>query len=206
MRSHQVFVAAAIALLVTGCRAATVAPGGLDQPDAAMRYYAERRLPPGVPRDIPERYERAARQRTLMSHFSSRIGRSVPDAVALNGRLSPTNVLDAWTPLGPGNIGGRTRVIRYHPTIHTRIFAAGVSGGIWQSDDDGGSWRPIADGLTNLTVNTLAIDALRPDVMYAGTGEGYFREEIRGTGLPLRGDGIYVTRSGRPVPRISSRK
>ena len=26
--------------------------------------------------------------------------------------------------------------------------------------------------------------------MYAGTGEGYFREEIRGTGLPLRGGGV----------------
>ena len=32
--------------------------------------------------------------------------------------------------------------------------------------------------------------------MYAGTGEGYFREEIRGTGLPLRGGGIFVTRNG----------
>ena len=27
--------------------------------------------------------------------------------------------------------------------------------------------------------------------MFAGTGEGYFREEIRGTGLPLRGGGIF---------------
>ena len=32
--------------------------------------------------------------------------------------------------------------------------------------------------------------------MYAGTGEGYFREEIRGTGLPLRGGGIFVTSDG----------
>ena len=29
--------------------------------------------------------------------------------------------------------------------------------------------------------------------MFAGTGEGYFREEIRGTGLPLRGGGIFVS-------------
>lgn len=32
--------------------------------------------------------------------------------------------------------------------------------------------------------------------MYAGTGEGYLREEIRGTRLPLRGSGIYVTTDG----------
>ena len=43
-----------------------------------------------------------------------------------------------------------------------------------------------------------AIDPVRPDVMYAGTGEGYFREEIRGTGLPLRGAGIYMTTQRRP--------
>ena len=34
-----------------------------------------------------------------------------------------------------------------------------------------------------------------PDTIYAGTGEGYFREEIRGTGLPLRGAGIFVSRN-----------
>src|SRR6185369_13385519 len=28
---------------------------------------------------------------------------------------------------------------------------------------------------------------------YAGTGEGYFRETVRGTGLPLRGGGIFVS-------------
>ena len=76
------------------------------------------------------------------------------------------------------------------------MFAAGVSGGIWKSDDNATTWRPTGDGLTNIAVNSLLIDPARPDVMYAGTGEGYFREEIRGTGLPLRGSGIYVTTDG----------
>ncbi|HUQ89010.1 MAG TPA: hypothetical protein VM096_15740, partial [Vicinamibacterales bacterium] len=97
---------------------------------------------------------------------------------------------------GPGNIGGRTRVVKFHPTVPTTIFAAGVSGGIWKSDDNAITWRPTGDGLTNIAVNALLIDRARPDVMYAGTGEGYFREEVRGTGLPLRGSGIYVTTDG----------
>jgi hypothetical protein len=197
MNHRHVFVIAALALLIrSSSREANVPPRGFDRPDAAMRYFAERRLPPGAPFDIPERYERAERQRTSMRHFSSRIGRSVPDSSALNGGLPAKNILDAWTSLGPGNIGGRTRVVRYHPTIHTRLFAAGVSGGIWRSDNDGGSWRSIGDGLSNLAVNALVIDPRQPDVMYAGTGEGYFREDIRGTGLPLRGSGIFVTRDG----------
>ena len=86
--------------------------------------------------------------------------------------------------------------MRFHPSVPTTLFAAGVSGGVWKSEDNGTSWSPTGDGLTNIAVNSLLIDPLRPDVMYAGTGEGYFREEIRGTGLPLRGSGIYVTTDG----------
>jgi photosystem II stability/assembly factor-like uncharacterized protein len=167
---------------------------GFDQPDAASRYAAMRRAPLRVDLDMTTAYDRAAERRLTMRRYASRIDRSLPDV--LPGRVSQTNVLDAWTPLGPGNIGGRTRVVRYHPTNHSTIFAAGVSGGVWKSEDDGTSWRPIAEGLANLAVNTLAIDPRRPDTMYAGTGEGYFREEIRGTGLPLRGSGIFVTRDG----------
>jgi photosystem II stability/assembly factor-like uncharacterized protein len=179
-----------------------------DAPDAATREAAGRRAPLGRI-DLATMYDRAAAQRERMTRFSSGLGRTLPAAqpaarvwksgnrvIALDGQVSPTAVLDAWTPLGPGNIGGRTRVVRYHPVNHNTIFAAGVSGGIWRTDDNGASWRPIADGLANLAVNALAIDPRQPDVMYAGTGEGYFREEIRGTGLPLRGSGIFATRDG----------
>jgi hypothetical protein len=116
--------------------------------------------------------------------------------VGLDRTVDAAGVLDAWTPLGPGNIGGRTRVVRFHPAQHTTLFAAGVSGGLWKSDDNGVTWRPTGDGLTNIAINALLIDPQRPDVMFAGTGEGYFREEIRGTGLPLRGAGIYMTSNG----------
>jgi hypothetical protein len=190
----------------------------LDAPDAAAHDAQARRAPIRTGLDLSTVYDRAAEQRDRLSRFSSRIGRTLPAAagrtsvwmnggqtIATDGRVSPTSLFDAWTPLGPGNIGGRTRVIRYHPSRHTTLFAAGVSGGIWTSDDDGGSWRPMGDGLSNLAVNALAIDPRQPDVMYAGTGEGYFREEIRGTGLPLRGSGIFVTRDGGSTwQRLSS--
>src|SRR4030095_11959977 len=69
-------------------------------------------------------------------------------------------------------------------------------GAIWRDAEEGGSWKAIADGLANLAVNTLVIDPRQPDAMYAGTGEGYLREDVRGTGTPLRGSGIFVTRDG----------
>lgn len=165
-------------------------PAGYDEPGAAIRYAQERRAPLDASINVARALERAGVHRDGMARFASRIARALPFAVR------PDSVLDTWTWLGPGNIGGRTRVIRYHPIVKTRLFAAGVSGGLWRSDDDGGSWRPIGAGLANLAVNALAIDARTPDVMYAGTGEGYLREDVRGTGLPLRGSGIFATRDG----------
>lgn len=174
--------------------------GGFDQPDAQAWHDLQRRMPPGGG-DMPAMYERATVAMGRLDRFASRINRSIPSSQPatrawFGDRVNAANVLDAWTPLGPGNIGGRTRVVRFHPTTPTTLFAAGVSGGVWRSDDDGGSWRPTGDGLTNINVNSLAIDPRRPDVMYAGTGEGYFREEIRGTGLPLRGGGVFATSDG----------
>ncbi|HET9703872.1 MAG TPA: hypothetical protein VFP85_07565 [Vicinamibacterales bacterium] len=180
-----------------------------DEPGAAARHDLLRRLPTDGGADMPARYEAATARLMALERFSSRINRTIPAAqgqtrVWLSGSLvvpagdrsSAAGILDAWTPLGPGNIGGRTRVVRFHPTVPTTLFAAGVSGGIWKSDDNGTTWRPTGDGLTNIAINALAIDPQHPDVMYVGTGEGYFREEIRGTGLPLRGTGIYATANG----------
>ena len=180
-----------------------------DEPGAAARYDLQRRRPADASLDMPRLYQAAERQLASLSRFASTINRSLPAAlpqsrvwlsgslvVGLSNRVDAAGILDAWTPLGPGNIGGRTRVVRFHPTIHTTLFAAGVSGGLWKSDDNGVTWRPTGDGLTNIAINSLIIDPLRPDVMYAGTGEGYLREEIRGTGLPLRGAGIHLTTNG----------
>jgi hypothetical protein len=181
----------------------------VDAPDAAAHSDLARRQPTDRRIDMPGLYEAATRRVASLARFASAIGRDIPAAqpasrlwlsgsrvMSLRETSSAARVLDAWTPLGPGNIGGRTRVVTFHPAVPTTIFAAGVSGGIWKSDDNGTTWRPMGDGLTNIAVNSLLIDPSRPDVMYAGTGEGYFREEVRGTGLPLRGSGIYVTTDG----------
>ncbi|HYE88199.1 MAG TPA: hypothetical protein VEA16_17675 [Vicinamibacterales bacterium] len=184
--------------------------GGFDQPDAAAWHDLQRRAPADRSA-MPEMYERASAAVARLHRYASRINRVIPatqpatrvwfgddrlSAADVRTRIGVAGVLDAWTPLGPGNIGGRTRVVTFHPTTPTTLFAAGVSGGIWRSTDDGGSWRPIGDGLTNININSMVIDPQRPDTIFVGTGEGYFREEIRGTGLPLRGGGIYMTRNG----------
>jgi len=189
-----------------------------DEPGAAAQHEDDRRRPVDPSVDAVALYEQAARHLDQLDRYSTAISRTVPSshpatrvwlergrAVATSDRSGPTAVLDAWTPLGPGNIGGRTRVVRFHPTVPTTLFAAGVSGGVWKSDDNGATWRPAGDGMTNIAVNALAIDPQRPSTMFAGTGEGHFREEIRGTGLPLRGGGVFTsTDSGGTWQRLAA--
>ena len=193
-RSYR-FLFAALAIAVAAALSPLARPAEsartFDAPDEAERYNLARREPIGHVLNTAALYDAAERHLEALTRFSSRTGRGLPPF-----RSSATAVLDTWTPLGPGNIGGRTRVVRYHPTLHHVLFAAGVSGGIWKSGDNGTTWRPLAAGLANIAVNALAIDPREPDVIFAGTGEGYFREEIRGTGLPLRGGGIFITRDG----------
>jgi len=159
-----------------------------DKPDEAAAYDAMRHAAPaGV--DPRERYATARAQMESMPHYST------ADAFEPHTRAKTDAVTVAtpWQFLGPGNIGGRTRALIFDPSNDQVMYAAGISGGVFKSTNGGESWTPIGDALANLDVSALAIDKNDPQTIFASTGEGYFREDIRGTGLPLRGDGIFVT-------------
>lgn len=165
-----------------------------DDPDKAERHYAEQRLPAGEDVDAPALYAAALDHMERMPRYSARLGAYL--GAPRQGGAPPKAELATWEFLGPGNIGGRTRALLIHPTKPRIRWAAGVSGGIWKSEDAGRSWRPLADLMPNLAVSSMAMDPDDPDVIYAGTGEGYFREEVRETQLPLRGAGIFKTEDG----------
>ena len=95
-----------------------------------------------------------------------------------------------WKPLGPGNIGGRTRSILIHPTTPDTMWAGSVGGGIWRTDDGGGSWSPVDDFMANLAVTSMVMDPNNPDLMYAATGEGFGNLDA------LRGGGLFRTTDG----------
>lgn len=104
---------------------------------------------------------------------------------------------DAWTWIGPGNIGGRLRAIIVHPTNHNTMWVGSASGGIWKTTNGGASWFPLDDFMASLSVGCMAIDPINPDILYAGTGEGFFdADEGSSNTAAIRGAGIFKTTDG----------
>ena len=92
---------------------------------------------------------------------------------------------DNWVEHGPNNVGGRSRSLIIDPEDPSRMWAGAVSGGIWVSTNRGASWAPVDDWMSNLAICCLTMDPNDYNVMYAGTGEGFFNGDAIG------GNGIY---------------
>ena len=170
-----------------------------DDPGGAEAYERARRAPIDPAVDPAAALEAARARRAEMPRYSARLDTFLPaedPAPANRSVAGAMAVLPAWEPLGPGNIGGRCRVLLVDPEDRDVLYVAAVSGGVFKTEDGGASWRPLSDALANVAVNSLAMDPFDRRVLWAGTGEGYFREVERGTGLPLRGHGIFKTSDG----------
>lgn len=170
-----------------------------DDPGGAEAYQRARRAPLDPAVDPAAALEAARARRAEMPRYSARLDTFLPAeelAPTGPGVVGAAAALPAWEPLGPGNIGGRTRVLLVDPQDHQVLYIAAVSGGVFKTEDGGASWRSLSDLLANVTVNSLVMDPFDRRVLWAGTGEGYFREVERGTGLPLRGHGIFKTEDG----------
>ncbi|MBI4750415.1 MAG: fibronectin type III domain-containing protein [Acidobacteria bacterium] len=157
-----------------------------DAPDEAERFYLKKRVPSGTVFPV-EKLMAGKRQIVSLPLFSSRLGRVLSprgDHFTLKAQAG----ISGWEPLGPGNIGGRTRVLVIDPAEAQTLYAGATSGGIWKTTNGGQSWQPLGDFLASLAVNALALDAKSSPagrVLYAGTGEGYLNFAAR------RGAGIF---------------
>jgi photosystem II stability/assembly factor-like uncharacterized protein len=72
-----------------------------------------------------------------------------------------------WTPLGP-NGGG---ILCLAGDRAGRALYAGTTGGAYRSVDGGSHWTLLAGGIGRQPVAALAVEPLRPAVVYAGTAE-----------------------------------
>ena len=159
-----------------------------DLPNEALAFYWAKRSPTGAaldPAAISDVSEAVAeipvfrRSSAATPHHTDVPLRASGETNSASGTLQ-----SAWQPLGPGNIGGRSRELLIHDKNPHLMWTAGVAGGIWKSVDQGASWQPKGDLLVNIAINSMIQDPMLDHVLYAGTGEGFFNiDAVRGRGI-----------------------
>ena len=99
----------------------------------------------------------------------------------------PGSASVAWVERGSSNVPGRTRAVLFDPNDATgkRVFAGGVSGGLWVNDDitnQSSSWTRV--GIPeNLAVSSITVDPNNSNILYVGTGESYVGGRANGNGI-----------------------
>ncbi len=94
-----------------------------------------------------------------------------------------------WILAGPTNAGGRISSLAAHPSDAQTIYIGAAAGGVFKTTDGGGSWTPIFDANSSLSIGDIAIAPTNKDILYVGTGEA------NGGGGSINFDGLGVFKS-----------
>ncbi|GAA4149680.1 hypothetical protein GCM10022217_01930 [Chryseobacterium ginsenosidimutans] len=113
--------------------------------------------------------------------------------ITTSGSSTGKIVNEPWIERGPYSVGGRTRAIMFDPNDPTgkRVFAGGVSGGLWVNQDPSVStneWTPLSTFWANTSIACMAFDPNNPQILYVGTGESSTSDAI--------GSGIWKSTNG----------
>lgn len=185
----RVSVALAAGLLILGCTKGTPDASATKPPvdypnDAAawrVRRYADEN---GA---IPERAWQTALEERARVVAASEL---LPAAGGI--------ARGAWVSRGPSNVAGRSRAIVIDPRNPQRLLMGSVSGGLWRSTDAGATWAIVDDWWANLSVPCVTMDPANPDVLYVGTGEGFYSlaHLVRSFSHFVRGAGVLKSTDG----------
>jgi len=155
-----------------------------DRPDLAYQQDFLRTMNPILKRPTPEVLTEVIRKNHPISRNSGIRSNRMPG----DNTSSATN----WTERGPDNIGGRTRAITWDPSDPNKVWAGGVTGGLWYNNniaDPTSGWVKVDDFWSTLSVTNIVFDPKNPKIAYVSTGEGF------GVGAGI-GGGVWKTTDG----------
>ena len=92
--------------------------------------------------------------------------------------------------VGPALISGRVVSIAVNPHNKSQYFIGVASGGVWRTDNDGTTWKPVFEHEGSYSIGTVVIDPNHPNVVWVGTGENNSQRSVS------YGDGVYRSEDG----------
>ena len=97
-----------------------------------------------------------------------------------------------WRSIGPYR-GGRVTAVAGVATQPLVYYMGATGGGVWKSEDAGGTWSNVSDGFFRTgSVGAIAVAQSNPAIVYVGMGEACLRGNLSS------GDGVYKsTDAGR---------
>ena len=98
-----------------------------------------------------------------------------------------------WQEMGPNNVGGRTRSICIHPSAPNTIWAGGVSGGLWRSEDGANTWFRMQGLSESLIISSIAVT--NSGNIYVATGHSV-ENSGGGGGSGFIGHGLFKSSDG----------
>jgi photosystem II stability/assembly factor-like uncharacterized protein len=95
-----------------------------------------------------------------------------------------------WRSIGPAGQGGRVDDIAVHPDDPYTFLVGFATGGLWKTDNNGTTFRPVFDDYGTHSIGDVAIAPSDPDIVYVGTGEANNRQSSS------FGEGVYKSTDG----------
>ncbi len=92
-----------------------------------------------------------------------------------------------WRSIGPAFTSGRIADFAVDPDNHSHFYVAAASGGIWETYDDGTTFKPVFDHYGAYSMGCLAMDPNNHHVIWAGTGENNHQRALG------YGNGVWKT-------------
>src|SRR5437764_679694 len=95
-----------------------------------------------------------------------------------------------WRLVGPFR-GGRAVAVAGDPARPLVFYFGAVDGGVWKTTNGGETWSNVTDGRSDIaSVGAIAVAPSDPNVIYVGSGEADWREDL------TYGDGMWRSTDG----------
>jgi len=110
----------------------------------------------------------------------------------------PANSLAAEHPLagiplrniGPALTSGRVSDFAFHPGNVQTFYVSMASGGVWKTENNGITWKPVFDNEGSFAIGVVELDPSNPNIVWVGSGENNAQRSVG------YGDGVYKSVDG----------